>query len=268
MASYAIGDVQGCFDELQLLLQKIHFNEKDKVYFVGDLVNRGPQSLEVLRFIKNLPNATAVLGNHDFHLLALFYGQTHPHHTLQKILAAPDCKELIEWMKELPLLFYDEKLNYAIVHAGIYPKWDLKQALNYAKEIESYLQQENLVEFFQNIYGNKPNQWSNDLTGWSRMRFIVNAFTRMRFCTEDGKLDFYTKGKVEEAPKGYLPWFKIPSRAAKNINIAFGHWAALNGMTHQNNIFALDTGCAWGRCLTAMRLEDQQRWSVNCQKQS
>lgn len=265
MATYAIGDVQGCFDELQLLLRKINFNEeKDELYFVGDLVNRGPKSLDVLRFIKNLPNKQVVLGNHDFHLLALCNGQQHPHHTMHEILDAPDRDEITNWLKKQPLMYFNAEKNFVLVHAGIYPSWNIHEAQQYAKEVKAGLDNEDLTLFFQNIYGNKPNQWSEDLAGWERIRFIVNAFTRMRFCTPQGKLDFHHRGEMTSAPNGYLPWFKISDRATKENNIIFGHWAALDGVTNEPNVFALDTGCAWGRCLTAMCLETQQRWSVDC----
>lgn len=263
MATYAIGDVQGCYDELQALLEKINFDvAKDQLWFVGDLVNRGPKSLEVLRFIKKLANAKVVLGNHDLHLLALASGFSYSNHTLHPVLTAPDCDEIIAWLKQLPLLYHDEKLNYVMVHAGIYPFWDLAQAKKYARELENALLQEPLPELLKNLYGDLPEKWHDDLIGYERLRFICNVFTRMRFSTPDGKLEFKSVAKVGSQPAGYLPWFQIPKRQTQNINIIFGHWAALEGKTNAPNLFALDTGCVWGRALTAMRLEDRKYFSV------
>lgn len=267
MATYAIGDVQGCFDELQALLKKIKFNPQiDQLWFVGDLVNRGPKSLEVLRFIKNLPHAHIVLGNHDLHLMALAYGDSYSHHTLNDILTAPDRDELIQWLRQLPLLHHDTQLNYVMVHAGIYPLWDLSQAKTYAKEFENALRSEKLPQLLKNIYGDQPDQWHENLSGWDRLRFIANTFTRMRFCTLEGKLDLHSVGGIGSQPKDYLPWFKVPNRRTQNDNIIFGHWAALQNETDESRVFALDTGCVWGNCLTAMRLEDRKRFSVNCPK--
>lgn len=265
MATYAIGDVQGCFDELQTLLKKINFNPQvDQLWFVGDLVNRGPKSLEVLRFVKNLPQTKIVLGNHDLHLIALAYGNPYPDHTLNAVLTAPDREELIEWLRRLPLLHHDEKLNFVMVHAGIYPLWNLNQAKTYAQEFETALHSEKISELLKNMYGDQPDQWNENLAGEERLRFIVNTFTRMRFCTPAGKLEFHNIGKINSVSQNYLPWFKIPNRATKNLNIIFGHWAALQGETGEPKVFALDTGCVWGNCLTAMRLQDQEKFSVNC----
>lgn len=265
MSTYVIGDVQGCFVPLQELLQTISFNSAvDCLWFVGDLVNRGPQSLEVLRFIKNLPNVKVVLGNHDLHLLTLACGYSHPNHTLETILKAPDCEELITWLRQQPLIYHDEKLNYVMVHAGILPQWNLSQAQQYANEVAVALQSKEWKILMPNLYGDKPKQWHDNLTGWERLRFITNVFTRMRFCTLQGELEFAATGKMTAAPVGYLPWFKVPERQMKNIPIVFGHWAALEGVTEENNAIAIDTGCGWGNSLTAMRLEDQRIFSVPC----
>lgn len=265
MATYAIGDVQGCFVQLQTLLEKISFNPtQDELWMVGDLVNRGPQSLEVLRFIKNLPRVKVVLGNHDLHLVALAFGYSQQNKFLQPILDAPDAAEIINWLCHLPLLHHDEKLNYVMVHAGIYPLWDLTQAKQYAKEVENVLHSQVLPEFLLHMYGDQPDHWNEELQGWERLRFIVNAFTRMRFCTAQGHLELRIINEGENTLSGFLPWYKLPQRPAKNERIVFGHWAALQGKVNEKNLFALDTGCVWGNTLTAMRLEDQQRFEVSC----
>lgn len=269
MGTYAIGDVQGCYDALQQLLEKIQFEpQHDELWFVGDLVNRGDKSLEVLRFIKQLPRVKVVLGNHDVHLLALAHGKRHQgHHTLDAILHAPDRYDLLEWLQYLPLLHYDPKLNCVMVHAGIYPQWDLIEAETHAREVSTALQSYDLTEFIKHIYGNEPDQWHPNLAGWDRLRFIMNAFTRMRFCSPEGKLEFVSLEGADKNPAGYVPWFALPRRTPAKLKIIFGHWAALEGVTNTPNMFALDTGCIWGNCLTAMRLEDQQRFSVNCYQQ-
>jgi bis(5'-nucleosyl)-tetraphosphatase (symmetrical) len=266
MATYCIGDIQGCFDELQRLLKVIKFDaKKDQLWFVGDLVNRGAKSLEVLRFVKNLPNSITVLGNHDFHLLAVYHKLTTPrNHNFHDILEAEDSKELIEWLRLRPLLYHDQKFNCVLTHAGILPAWDLILAKNCAKEVEEILHAKNYMELLKYIYGNKPDKWSYRLRGWSRLRFIINSFTRMRFCDIEGRLDLSTKGDIGSEPKGYMPWFKVPWRKNKNVEIVFGHWAALNGKTGNPKLHALDTGCVWGGALTAMRLEDKKLFQVRC----
>jgi len=264
MATYCIGDIQGCFDELEHLLRVINYDHgRDHLWFVGDLVNRGSKSLEVLRFIKRLPNTRVVLGNHDLHLLNFYHNivDFESEH-LEQILAAPDGLELIKWLRKQPLLYYDANHNCALVHAGVYPGWELQEAIAYAHEVEAVLQGESFLDFLKNLYGNEPSSWSNDLRGYNRLRFIVNSFTRMRFCDAQGKLEFVTAGNVDTAPKGFLPWFKIPWRKTKNVKIVFGHWAALRGVADEPNVFALDTGCVYGESLTAMRLEDGVMFSV------
>jgi bis(5'-nucleosyl)-tetraphosphatase (symmetrical) len=263
MATYCIGDVQGCYDELKQLLRSIDYNSaKDHLWFIGDLVNRGPKSLEALRFIKNSPNTKVILGNHDLHLLTFYYKLVEAHgESLQDIILAPDGEELIDWLRQQSLFYYDAKNNYALAHAGIYPGWDLKEAQKYAAEAEKMLQGDNYLDFLTHMYGNKPTKWSNDLKGWDRLRFIINAFTRMRFCNSEGNLEFKHSGDVNEAPKGYLPWFKISGRKTQNTKVIFGHWAALEGITDEPNAIALDTGCVWGKSLTAIRIEDGKRFS-------
>lgn len=261
MATYAIGDVQGCYDELQDLLRCILFDpEKDTLWFAGDLVNRGPKSLEVLRFIKNLPRSVVVLGNHDIHLLSLAnrLAEAPKNHGLNEVLKAPDCDSLIDWLRHQPLFHYDSTLGFAMVHAGIPPQWDLSLALDCAQEAQRMLQSDQYPEFLKHLYGNQPIRWHAQLAGWSRLRFIVNALTRMRFCDATGKLDFSTKGGIGTQPPGYFAWFEVPGRLLSGVPIVFGHWAALEGKTGvAPQVFALDTGCVWGNYLTAMRLEDK-----------
>lgn len=270
MATYAIGDIQGCYDELKDLVRLINFDTAtDKLWFVGDLVNRGPKSLEVLRFIKDLgDNAITVLGNHDLHLIALFNNQDAvlKKHTLQEVISAPDGKELIDWLRQQPLIHHDPDLDYVMTHAGIYPFWTLEEAKKYAKEVETILQGDNYIDFLAQMYGNRPDTWDENLQGVDRARFIINAFVRMRFCTPFGKLEFEHVNDLDAAPKGFQAWFQISNRKTNNIRILFGHWAALLGHTDTPNVYALDTGCAWGNKLTAMRLEDQQCFHVNCHK--
>lgn len=261
MSTYCIGDIHGCFHELQALLDLIKYDAAaDKLYFVGDLVNRGPDSLKVLRFIKRLSNTTVVLGNHDLHLLEFYYQVVDfESEDLKPVLAAKDCDELIAWIKKQRLLVYDQKFNAALVHAGIPPQWDLQPALQLAAEAEQILRG-NSLDFFQHMYGDEPNEWRDNLRGYERFRFIINAFTRMRFCSATGKLDFTCQGKT--GPLNYMPWFKVPERRNKNINIVFGHWAASEGKCDEPNIYALDTGCVWGGSLTALRLEDKKIFTI------
>lgn len=263
MATYCIGDVQGCFDELERLLRIINYNPgNDHLWFVGDLVNRGSKSLEVLRLVKQLPNVKVVLGNHDLHLLNFYnkivdFDASH----LEGILNAPDGRKLVEWLRMQPLLYYDQKYQCILVHAGIYPGWDLVHAITYAQEAEKILHGKDYIEFLKKMYGNKPNNWQSSLEGMDRFRFIINTFIRMRFCNLQGQLEFDSSGKIDTAPPGYLPWFKIPWRKTKNIKILFGHWSALEGKTDEPDAVALDTGCVWGGSLTALRIDDGVRFS-------
>lgn len=266
MPTYAIGDIQGCFSTLKNLLDHIQFDEnKDTLWFTGDLVNRGTQSLETLRFIKQLGERhRIVLGNHDLHLLAI---SNHAHtgwkdDTLTGILNAPDKQELLDWLSHQPLIHHDAVLNYTMVHAGLAPMWTLSQAQALSKEVETILQSNNAAEFFHHMYGNTPARWNDDLQSWDRLRCITNYFTRSRFCHPDGSLELENKGKLDSHPEKLMPWFQVPHRINANLNIIFGHWAALGGITNTPNTFALDTGCVWGFSLTAMRLEDRQRFQV------
>lgn len=266
MATYVIGDVQGCYDDLCRLLTTINFDpSNDVLWFTGDLVNRGSDSLAVLRMVKNLPNAICVLGNHDLSLLAMAYTKRKlNNHTLDAVLAAPDREELLRWLRALPLIHFDHDSGYCLVHAGILPTWNIDEACQYAHEIETILRGSNFVALLENMYGDYPTRWDSTLKGWERYRFIINVFTRMRFCQKDGSLDLSYKGTLEAAPNQLIPWFNIPSEHGTQTKILFGHWAALNGNTNKPNVIALDTGCVWGRALTAIRLEDEQLFVVSC----
>jgi len=268
MAVYAIGDVQGCYDELQDLLVRIGFDPgRDRLWFAGDLVNRGTKSLETLRFARDLGDvAITVLGNHDLHLIAAAYGKPmdHDDHTLDAILAAPDRDELIDWLRCRPLLHHDAILGFTMVHAGLPPQWDLATAQRCAREVEAVLCSERLPEFLLHLYGNKPALWSEDLEGWDRLRFIVNCLTRLRYCTPGGKLKLKHTGPPGSQPAAQLPWFEVPGRASRDLNIIFGHWSTL-GSTDTPGIFPTDSGCLWGGQLTALRIDTEPtRISVPC----
>ena len=257
MATYAIGDIQGCFASLEALLFKIEFNkEHDTLWFAGDLVNRGPDSLSTLRFVRSLgDSAITVLGNHDLHLLAIAadHKQTRDK-SLKKILKADDGPELLHWLRKQPLIHHDADLGFTIAHAGIYPKWSLSQAQEYADELHNVLKGDNYLDFIHNMYGNKPTKWKKKLEGWDRLRFICNAFTRMRFCNEDGKLDFKKNGTPKVEASEIIPWFDVPDRKMKSQRILFGHWSTL-GILKREDVYALDTGCVWGGQLTALRID-------------
>lgn len=266
MATYAIGDVHGCLNELKLLLTLIDFDaSRDKLWFVGDLVDRGPDSLAVLRLVHALKDAAiVVLGNHDMHLLALQYhvARFADYPLLVPIFNAPDAQELLTWLATRPLLHHDPKLGYVMVHSGLPPQWDLVQAQSLAHEVETTIQRADNHTFFQNMYGDLPDLWQENLVGDERLRFIVNALTRMRFCDVHGRLNLTAKVDLSCAPLGFFPWFQIPARKTQSVKIIFGHWAALAGKANTPNIYAIDTGCVWGGSLTALRLEDEQRFSI------
>lgn len=266
MATYAIGDIQGCLEPLKALLKKIKFTpSQDKLWIAGDLINRGPDSLQTLRFLYSIrEHINIVLGNHDLHLLAVAAGfkKPTPSDTLDEILAAPDRAKLLDWLRQQPLIHHDPALNFTMVHAGIPPQWSIEEALTYAKEVEAILKGPDINLFLKVMYGNEPNSWDQSLQGMDRLRIITNYFTRMRFCTDAGQLELKTKSQANDAPDGYQPWFAIKHRKAKDNHIVFGHWASLQGHTNQHTVFALDTGCVWGGELTAMRLEDKTMFSV------
>lgn len=261
MALYAIGDVQGCFDELLALLAAIRFDPaKDTLWFTGDLVNRGPKSLEVLRFVKGLgPRAVTVLGNHDLHLLALWLGEEshfHPNDTLAPLLAAPDRDELLEWLARRPLLHHDQASGWTLIHAGLPPQWDLATARRLASEVEAVLRGPALREFAARMYGNHPDHWAEGLQGWDRLRFAVNCFTRLRYCTPEGRLALAPKGAPDTVGGNLVPWFRAHGRRSRDARIIFGHWSTL-GYYRGDGVCAIDSGCLWGGALTALRLDGE-----------
>jgi len=261
MATYAVGDVQGCYDELQALLARIGFDAaRDALWFVGDLVNRGPKSLEVLRFVRALgERAVTVLGNHDFHLIAQFEGVEGAREgdTLEGVLAAPDAKVLVDWLRQRPMMHAGR--DFALVHAGLLPQWSVAKALELAREVERALAAPGYREFLGNLYGNQPDHWDDRLSGWDRLRVIVNAMARLRFCTRQGRMDFRAKGT--QAPPGYAAWFDL--RTGDAHTLVCGHWSAL-GLRLRPQLAALDSGCVWGGSLSALRLEDRVLYQVPC----
>lgn len=274
MATYAIGDIQGCFQELNDLLDLIGFSETtDHLWFTGDLVNRGPRSLETLRFIKSLgERAITVLGNHDIHLLAAAQSNTsHRKDTFEEIFHAPDRVELLDWLRQQPLFHHDEVSGYSMLHAGISPQWDLKKIQSLANEVEQFLRSKNYPDYLSHIYGNEPDTWSDDLQGWERLRCITNFFTRVRFCDENGRMDFSEKGPPGSQPEGWQPWYEIETRKSADLKIIFGHWST-HKLAQENvgnfNVFPIDTGCLWGGELTAFRLEGGTLFQLNCEHRS
>ncbi len=258
MAIYAIGDVQGCYEQLAHLLDLIQIDPaEDDVWFTGDLVNRGPRSLDVLRLVKSLGDiATVVLGNHDLHLLALANGNNVPTEepSLQAIVDAPDGDTLIEWLRQRPLVHYRPNLNTLMVHAGVIPEWNPLQIVKLAREVEAVLRGPSSGEFLTAMYGDTPARWASHLQGFDRLRFITNCLTRIRYCHANGAIDLNEKGPPGSQPDGLLPWFEMPDRASECVRIVFGHWSAL-GLYQRNNLLGLDTGCVWNGTLTAARLD-------------
>lgn len=272
MAVYCIGDIQGCNDELQALLRRVSFDpEQDRLWLTGDLVNRGPQSLEVLRYAKSLGDrAVVVLGNHDIHLLAAWTGASalKKKDTLEQILAAPDADALLHWLRSRPLMHEDAELGYVMMHAGLHPHWTLDEGRYRAREVEAALSGDEYGQLLTYLYGNKPDQWSPELQGWDRLRFIINAFTRMRYCDSDGRLLLDYSGDPDSRPPGYLPWFQLPARKPipKGTTLITGHWSTL-GYHEQADLMSIDTGCLWGGELTAIRLDGpRQRISLPCRE--
>ena len=258
---FAIGDVQGCHQQLKQLIKQLP--KKSKIICVGDLVNRGPDSLGVLRTLKSLQEAgqaECILGNHDLHLLARDAGirGSKSLDTLDDILKAPDRRELIDWLRHRPMVLYSGKDNFntLFVHAGILPQWDVAQTLELAHELEKVLRRKNYAKSLVDMYGNKPNQWNDKLKGAERLRVIINSFTRLRFCTAKGMMEFESKEGVGDAPKGYMPWFQVPNRKTQDAKVVFGHWSTL-GLLKTKNAVGLDTGCVWGGQLTAMSLQEK-----------
>lgn len=268
MATYAIGDIQGCLEPLQCLLKEIKFNPlNDKLWLAGDLINRGPDTLETLRFLYRLRDSiTIVLGNHDLHFIAVYYGlrKRGKNDTLDALLRAPDCADLVYWLRQQKLVHHDPVLGFTMVHAGIPPQWELTEALAHSREVEMVLQTDKIEHYLAGMYGNLPGRWDNNLAGVDRLRLITNYFTRMRFCSVDGELELQTKENADAAPAGFAPWFSFSERKTWDQKILFGHWAALEGRTDVENIYALDTGCVWGGSLTALRLEDERWFFCDC----
>lgn len=276
MATYAIGDIQGCYDELRLLLDKINFNSDcDKLWFTGDLVNRGPKSLATLRFVKSLnDNVIVVLGNHDLHLLAIAYTTNRQGRkdTLSEILNAPDRDDLITWLEHRPLIHTDDEIHISMVHAGIHPDWSIRKAHALAAEVESALRGEQRIEFYKNMYGDRPVNWSDELQGWARLRYITNVCTRLRYCDQHHGLSLAYKCEPGAQPDNLQPWFSIENRLSKQDHIIFGHWSTLI-LAHDikfNNVYPLDTGCLWGGHLTAMRIDDGsfKKTALHCPQSS
>jgi bis(5'-nucleosyl)-tetraphosphatase (symmetrical) len=269
MATYAIGDIQGCYHAFMALLARLQFNAKrDTLWLVGDLINRGNGSLEVLRWCyQHQLSLKVVLGNHDLHSLAVVHGlkSAHKSDTLQASIDAHDSDDLFNWLRHQRMMIVQDGYahgSYAMVHAGLLPQWTLDEALIHAREVEMALQSDNYHDFLANMYGNQPKQWRADFTGMDRLRIITNAFTRLRVCSADGEMEFAFKGELQDVPAGYMPWFDVPNRQSLTAHIICGHWSAL-GLSQRNNIYALDTGCLWGGQLTAMCLETKEVTQVN-----
>lgn len=257
MALYAIGDLQGCYDELRRLLDRIGFDPaQDRLWLTGDLVNRGPKSLQVLRLIKSLGDCVVtVLGNHDLHLLALYYGASDRYReALQEVLTAPDADELIYWLRHRPLLHTEE--NRFLVHAGLPPQWDGETAVRCAHELETVLRSSEIGLFLHHMYGDQPDLWSESLTGWDRLRYITNALTRMRYVDREGRLVLGCTLPPSRKPTELIPWFAFPERKNLTSLIIFGHWASL-GFYRDRNVLGLDSGCVWGGKLTAVRIDGE-----------
>ena len=269
MAMYLIGDVQGCDKPLGQLLETLDFSpSRDTVFILGDLVNRGPDSEAVLRRLMALgPAARSLLGNHDLHLLAVAHGVRKPHRsdTLDSILAAPDREAMLDWLRHQNMAIFEG--GCLMVHAGVLPQWTVGQTLSLAAQVESVLRGPDLGAFLHTMYGNEPARWEESLKGADRIRVILNALTRLRFCTQDGTMEFKVKEGADKAPAGFYPWFEVPGRVTQSQLIAFGHWSTL-GWLQRNDVLSLDTGCVWGGCLTALRLgstpADHELIKVQC----
>ncbi len=255
MSVYWVGDVQGCDAPLGRLLAEVDFSpSRDTLFVLGDLVNRGPASAQVLRRLMAMGHSVqCVLGNHDLHLLAVAAGagRLKPMDTLDSLLHASDRPALLDWLRHQHMALWDQ--GVLMVHAGVLPSWSVAQTLALAGEVESVLRGPNLNDFLHQMYGNEPVAWRDDLTGMARLRVVVNALTRLRFCSADGVMEFASKEGAGAAPAGFMPWFEVPGRQTANVTVAFGHWSTL-GSLQRTDVWALDTGCVWGGCLSAMRL--------------
>ncbi len=266
MSTYLIGDIQGCYEPLQHLLQKINFDSaQDRLWSCGDLVNRGGQSLEVLRLLQRMgPAFSATLGNHDLHLLAA--DSRYPdgncrNRELARILQAADRESLVEWLTAQPLAAFSSRFNLLRVHAGVVPQWSRQQTLELATEVSAVINSKDYWKFYRRMYGNRPSRWHDRRKGWARLRLICNILTRIRFCRADGKVDLRSTGAPGSQPSGYRPWYRHRHRETRDVTIAFGHWAAL-GLRMKKRYLALDSGCVWGGPLSAIRLEDRELFQV------
>jgi bis(5'-nucleosyl)-tetraphosphatase (symmetrical) len=273
MATYAIGDVQGCYDELCALLDLIRFDSsEDRLCFAGDLVNRGPKSLEVLRLMDELGDRTLnVLGNHDLHLIAAAaHVRVRKDDTLDQILNADDRDRLLAWLRRCPVMYREPDLDFYLVHAGLAPQWSAEDAMRLAGELEDCLCGSRLKDYLDEMYGNQPGLWRESLKGQDRMRFLTNAFTRLRFCRRDGSLELKEKGVPSELPAGLSPWYAHPERQNRGSRIVFGHWATLKMSEKEEKeygVYHIDQGCVWGGALTALRMDDMRRFSVPSRQQ-
>lgn len=268
MAVYAIGDIQGCYDQLRRLLDQVNFDPAaDRLWLVGDLVNRGPRSVETLQYVKGLgESAVTVLGNHDLHVMALAMGlrKHSPRDQIDTLLEHSERDALFDWLRQQPLLHHDEALGYTMVHAGLAPEWDLDTARQCAREVESILKSDQCHDLITAMYGDEPDRWSADVSGINRWRFIINCFTRMRYCDAQGRLVLKGKGPPREAPAGLVPWFQVPFRKSRNLKIIFGHWSTL-GRYDGDGVYCIDSGCVWGGALTALRIDRAPEWhSIRC----
>jgi bis(5'-nucleosyl)-tetraphosphatase (symmetrical) len=267
MATFAIGDLQGCYDELRQLVDALGFDpSSDRLWFTGDLVNRGPKSVECLRFVRQLGDrAITVLGNHDLHLLAVAHDekQKKKRDTIDDVLRAKDADELLDWLRQQPLAHHDERFGL-MIHAGLFPQWDLAKVLALAGEAEKMLRSRDADEFLrEKMYGDEPSKWSDSLKGWDRLRIVINAFTRVRYLTDDGAVSLAFKGKPGDQPAGLHPWFAMPKRKTAGVEILFGHWSTLGRVRwEQHRVHGLDTGAVWGGKLTALRLDDGKLFGV------
>ena len=270
MAIFAIGDIQGCVMPLEQLLERIEFDPgKDRLWLTGDLVNRGPNSLATLQLIRSFGDCVvSVLGNHDLHFLAVASGVQRPRRgdTLATLMKSPELDEIVDWIRHRPLMHCDNSVKAIMVHAGIYPGWSRKQAMARASEVEAALRSDDYVDFIRSMYGNRPSKWSPDLARKDRLRFIVNTFTRMRYCDRKGNLNLAQKGPPGSQPKRYRPWFEHDGMKCRSWRIVFGHWASL-GCHQMGRFISLDSGCVWGERLTAARLDERfyaPMWHIGC----
>jgi len=266
MTDYAIGDIQGCYERLLDVLAKVDFSpSRDRLWVAGDLINRGPSSLDTLRYVESLgSSAVVVLGNHDLHLLAVALGGhvLKAKDTLTDILEAPDQERLFNWLRQQHLCIHDASRNLVMVHAGLPHIWTVEQAVGYGREVEEVIRGPEAPDYFARMYGNFPERWSPELTGMDRWRIITNYFTRMRFVAEDGTLELAAKESADSAPDGFAPWFRFPR--PDGVRVVFGHWAALEGQTESMRYIGLDTGCVWGGKLTLMNLDTGEKIHCDC----